>query len=50
MSITDTIRAKFDASPEWQATREKAYPTKSNNVKKLTKKVKDVKIAKGEIE
>lgn len=50
VELTSTIRAKFDASPEWQEIRKKAYPTSSSDVDKLTKKVKNVKVAKGEID
>lgn len=48
VSITDSIRAKYDASPEWQAIRSKAYPTKADTVKKVTKKVKNIKISRDE--
>lgn len=50
VELTSSIREKYAASTEWQDIKNKAYPTKDKAVKKLTKKVKDVKIAKGEME
>lgn len=47
IGLTSTIRAKFEASPEWQETRRKAYPAPAP-VDKLAKKVKKTKISKGE--
>lgn len=50
VELTASIREKYDASTEWQDIKKKAYPTAEPAVKKLTKKVKNVKIAKGEME
>ena len=42
IELTSSIREKYEASPEWQETRKKAYPdTSGAKPEKKVKKVKD---------